>query len=187
MLTSAPPTPTPVSPTPTLLPPTPVTTYALDYQTSLQVQGGGGGGGQPGSSRCLSGYVVTGLVGRSGDRIDQVNFQCSKLNSDGTTGTSYLASPAYGGGGGNPYTLTCPPNLMLTEVKGRSGTGVDRLQALCLNIDRTRNFQSVEVGGTGGNPFDSQCPPDYIMTGLDVRSGDRLDHINFICNGIVKK
>jgi hypothetical protein len=166
--------------------------YTLNYGSTFQVRGGGGGGGSPMAISCEPGYVATGLVGRAGDRIDQIRLQCSRLNINGTTdvdgitGIPYLTGAA-GGGGGADFGLYCPPNQALIRVKGRAGERVDQLQGFCSSIAGTESFETGVVGGNGGAEFDSPCTAGYVITSIQGRSGEEIDQINFTCTEIVKQ
>lgn len=159
---------------------------ALDYSHSFPVKGGGGGGGGEMNLACQANYLVTGLLGRSGDRIDQIRLQCSLLNSNGTIGTPYLTN-AQGGSGGTDFGLYCPPNQVVTRVIGLSGDRVNQLQGYCSTIMGPESFETGAAGRGGGTPFDAKCPPNFVVTSVSGRSGEEVDQVNIVCTEIVQK
>lgn len=162
-------------------------TITLNYGNSFQVKGGGRGGGNQMQIVCPSKYVATGIAVRAGERIDQIRLQCSQLNLNGTTGQSFLTDPK-GGWGGTDFLLSCPPNQMLTQIKGRAGNRVDQLQGYCTSADGSSFFETGIAGGGGGSAFDgSKCPANYVITGITGRSAQEIDQINIICTEIVRQ
>ncbi|BCH65364.1 hypothetical protein RvVAT039_25800 [Agrobacterium vitis] len=78
---------------------------------------GGGGGSDRGTLQILEGQFITRISGRSGNRLDQVQFQISDGRGIGG-----------GGGGGSAFDWSPPSGSFVMGFSGRSGNEVDRLQ-----------------------------------------------------------
>ncbi len=80
----------------------------------------GGGGGSPSATLpMMAGEFVSGVDGRSGEYVDQLN-----LTSSGG------ARIGGGGGGGSPYTWGVPGNSVMLGFAGRSGRFLDQVQVI---------------------------------------------------------
>lgn len=99
------------------------TTY-MDNSGQQQTKSHGGtGGSDRGTLQLLEGQFVTKVWGRSGAKLDQVNFQIS----DGRT-------IGGGGGGGGAYTWSTPAGSFVLGFKGRCGAEVDGIQVTYANF-----------------------------------------------------
>jgi len=76
----------------------------------------GGSGGSPNQFDLLPGEYINRIEGRSGRRIDSLQFFTN-------TGRQ---SAKYGGNGGSPFSI---PNICLNGIAGRSGSRIDAFQA----------------------------------------------------------
>ncbi len=94
-------------------------------------------------------------------------------------------TPQAGGGGGTLFTKTCGFGFYLNGIQGRSGTLVDRVNAVCARQSTigevvATNFLSSN-GGSGGTAFDLRCPRGWAVTGLQGRAASVVDRIQLIC------
>lgn len=85
----------------------------------------GGDGGRPFDSRCPDGYAISGLMGRSADRLDRLQIVCNTL-----PGTIEFHGNPVGGSGGRSWADVPPPRHFMTEIVGRSGEAVDGIYAV---------------------------------------------------------
>ncbi len=66
----------------------------------------GGGGGSTRTRMCPQNYAISGFSGRSGTFIDRLQFECSRLGSNGTITTQRQVLPSVGGSGGSAFSTT---------------------------------------------------------------------------------
>jgi hypothetical protein len=158
--------------------------HSLYPASTTFVPGGGGDGGYQVELTCPPNHAVTGFSVRAAERIDQIQLHCSFLNNDGTLGSVQLTSPM-GGTGGQSSTILCPPNTMVSSVRGRGGARVDRLGADCTSVISNERHTIGPVGGMGGFEFFSPCPHGYFVTGVFGRAGQEIDQIGFYCTEIL--
>jgi len=95
-------------------------------------------------------------------------------------------TPIFGGSGGRGFSLSCGAGYVLTGLRGRTGTLVDRVGLLCrfVRADGTLGAETTrdrEVGGTGGGPASRSCPPGQVVSGLTVRTGSYVDEVRLLC------
>jgi hypothetical protein len=174
----------------------------VDHSSSDHPGGGGVGGSAPGPVRrqcpVVNGpvgplaTVGVGVQGRNGNLMDQLQLVCATLNPDGSLG-SQVSLPADGGGGGDPFALTCPAGQALVGFSGRSSGNLERISLQC-NLPASVVGQTgvvTTVGpskpGGGGSTFTSACEPQGVVTGLIVRSGgdpDLVIRMDFICSKV---
>jgi len=99
----------------------------------------GGGGGTAFDARCPGDTaVVVGLFGRAGGNLDSVGIACGSISTwvpDGRRGGAPDLGE-YGGSifSGDPYREMCPAGYVVTEIKGRSGSLIDRVGAICTRV-----------------------------------------------------
>jgi len=96
---------------------------------SMVVGAQGGNGGAPFILNCQPNLALTGLNGRAGEKVDQVQGHCASL-----TGTNTFDTGAAGGNGGGAFSSSCPPNYVVTAIIGRSGQEVDNVNIQCTSI-----------------------------------------------------
>lgn len=94
------------------------TTYRNNRGSWTQTHGGGGGG-EGNTLQLQPGQFVTRVWGRSGSRVDQLNFQIS----DGRT-------VGGGGGGGGEFSWSTPGGNFVLGFQGRSGSELDCIQVV---------------------------------------------------------
>lgn len=105
--------------------------------------------------------------------MDQLSFVCTSWAGRTTFGP-------YGGSGGSPGTIQCPPRYYISSIYGRSNLRLDRLGIRCRHdTDMTSHgIDSGEFGSMGGTPFnDGAFSVGFRPIGISVRSGDYLDAI----------
>ncbi|USH01445.1 DUF1929 domain-containing protein [Grimontia kaedaensis] len=79
-----------------------------------------------------------------------------------------------GGSGGGPYLVDCPDSSVLVGVRGRSGSVIDQLRAVCIQVDALGNWQGTpetygaQAGGNGGSAFDLVCPNGSAVSGINA-------------------
>ncbi|MEZ4394868.1 MAG: hypothetical protein R3A48_27645, partial [Polyangiales bacterium] len=168
----------------------------------------GGGGGGPYDLQCPAGQFVTGVLGRSGSRVDAFGLVCGTpvfvedrsarpfryrvdVNPAGTVGP-------VGGGGGGPFRYDCPANSLVMRVQGRSGSLVDQLRVECFRWEIQENAGAWRVvrspatggssyfGGGGGGAFDYLCPSTSAGVPSAMRrafggSGSEVDRVGVWC------
>lgn len=98
--------------------------------------------------------------------------------------------PSFGGNGGNPFRLLCPPDSYLSGFNGRSGDYVDRLQLVCAHwngqdLDSVQ-FPEAFVGlSRGGRSQQAICPEQHVVHGADFSTlasdNALLDEFSFEC------
>lgn len=110
----------------------------------------------------------------------------------GITGLTTLSSqsPTWGGGGGTPYDLTCPPGQVVRGIFGRSGGYLDSLGIICgaprldpvtLRIVLDAGPDVGPVGGGGGTPFRDECPFNSMVIRVSGSAGGYIDGISVTC------
>jgi len=168
----------------------------------------GGGGGSPFDLACPSGQFVTGIIGRSGSRVDAFGVVCGTptLVEDRSVSpfryrvnfaTAGTAGPV-GGGGGSPFRYDCPANSAVMRVQGRSGSRLDQVRVDCYRWDvefsagawrvvrSPTTGASTLYGGGGGSTFDYTCPNGGSGVPSAVRrafggSGSEVDRLGVWC------
>lgn len=155
--------------------------------------GGLGTSGKNFSEECTKGLVVTGLIGRGGGSVDQIEMRCSPLYADGALG-AYESGPVHGGGGGGPKAALCTAGVLVGisgDGEGYNKGGVSRLGGQCASVESVANATAsvTAVGGDwgywGGGHFENACDPGYAVTGIAGRADSILRKISFICRRIV--
>ena len=116
-------------------------TIAIEEGATLPALGGNVLGEKtPWSFTCPPGSLVSALSGRSGEFVDQLTVRCSRLRVTGAPGSHRVvrepgsASPAIGGGGGNPFETSCGGSGVLSGVRGRAGAWLDAVGGSCAGV-----------------------------------------------------
>ena len=91
-----------------------------------------------------------------------------------------------GGGGGQPFTLTCGDGRALIGIRGRAGNVVDSIRGVCATIDElgavTATSTTAATGGSGGEyDYELRCPSSQVVTGLRGRASSFLDEVSLAC------
>jgi hypothetical protein len=76
--------------------------------------------------RCGADQLLTGIKGRTGTAVDQVQGVCSDAWGSETGETL----PAGGGGGGTTFVSHCPPGYVITEIKGEKFGNINILNLM---------------------------------------------------------
>lgn len=130
---------------------------------------------------------------------DRINNDCdTTIDETCPTGLSLGSSfngTQYGGGGGTLRTDACPAGYVLIGLRGRDGSEIDALGAICGRYELTEsgtpisygirtNTAEVDLtqrGGSGGSAFRYECPDGQLVRGIDGRAAARVDNIGFTC------
>ncbi len=171
------------TPTQTPTPATPTITLTVPSVTTGIV---GGSGGSPYALACPPGSAATGILGRAGSNVNQVQVQCTGVVNGTLSGASATTARA-GGGGGSPYDLGCPAGYVVVGIRGRVGNGgagvIDMLSVDCAAVSGGPTYTTASVGSTFGGSieYSLRCPADTIVRGLQGRAGDLVDAIGLQC------
>ncbi len=135
------------------------------------------------------------------ETCDGLDDACNGVVDDGcptgiSTGDSTQGA-AYGGGGGDPFTITCAPGEMAVGVDVRSASELDQIAALCqrITVEEQRGttpytYASASTGGVtrtaaqgggGGSPSTLTCPAGSFLSRMQVRTGSRVDQLTLVC------
>lgn len=183
MLTDTPTTEPTSTPTHTPTPATPTVTPAVPSVTPNTV---GGSGGSPYSLACPPGSAATGIQGRAGSNVNQVQVRCQGIVDATLSGASSTTTSA-GGGGGSPYDLGCPAGYVVVGIRGRVGNGgagiIDMLGVDCAAPAGGPTYTTASVGTIFGGSieYSLRCPAGTIARGLQGRAGDLVDAIGLQC------
>ncbi len=163
----------------------------------------GGTGGTIFQTQCPIGMVLSGINGRTDQKVDRVQGRCRGLEfvEDSSvdpfeyraeaSGTG-LNLPSQGGTGGTATSAFCPSGEMVIGIFGRSGSDLDQLQVKCgiVNIEDTgsgfmvRRVATIDRnlgGGNGGAAFTYTCPGESVVTGIFGRDSSVIDAIGVQC------
>lgn len=154
----------------------------------------GGSGGSPFTLSCGSGYVLTGLRGRSGVWVDRIGVLCRPVRANGTLGAETIRSGEVGGGGGDPKAVSCPSGQVVSGFKMRSGSFVDWIALYCSTwraSDRTWHGRTELSGHSFGmltpsmtSTFSSAlCElAKQPAVAIHGRAGSSVDAVGLKCN-----
>src|SRR6266403_1272334 len=141
----------------------------------------GGVGGSPytaGMPTSGGPWKITGVQGRSGSRIDQIEI----LWSSQTGGTQ--SSDQFGGDGGSPFQFSIPSADYLTQIIGSVGTTDSSVRLYSLQFVTKAGVKSAVYGKAGPGNFNYQCPSGYQITGVFGRSGSAVDALGIYIDPI---
>jgi hypothetical protein len=133
---------------------------------------------------CPSGYVATGIGGRSGALVDQLYLQCRPtacVAGGGTCAEQWTGS--FGGHGGGAFTSVCPAGAVITGVVGTNDpTRVTSLAVQCGSLTSVRGGRAPAIinpstgatkfGGAGPTAWTRSCATGKALTGLVARTTD---------------
>jgi hypothetical protein len=132
----------------------------------------GGVGGNPYSAPMpTSGnapWSISGVQGRSGSRIDQVEIVWSSKGGS-------QSSDQFGGNGGNPFTFNIANGDYLTLISGSVGVNNGSVLLFSLQFFTQQGNKSPVFGSATSTPFNFQAPPGYQISGIFGRSGSGVD------------
>lgn len=97
----------------------------------------------------------------------------------------YLTAVA-GGSGGTAFTLRCASDEILTGVRGRASSLVDRIEPRCVQVDPLGRTVGLPVdrgfaGGNGGTSFSLGCPEYHAVSGIQGKAGSVIDQLRIKC------
>jgi hypothetical protein len=157
----------------------------------------GGPGGGYFSSRCASGYILSGVGVNVGDDVDGIHIVCRQSHAP-TGGGGYGSSQHFGGNGSAQVDLVCPeeaPAVAGLDVawEGEVTVIVNSVHVFCslgltnqpLTTYPSKVFDGPAIGG--GNPMGSAravCPAGLVAVGITGRAGKWLDAVSLICGAL---
>jgi hypothetical protein len=104
--------------------------------------------------------------GGSWDYGDYVLTQKDKEGSAALYGTPLAR---YGGGGGAPFSDSCPTGSVATGVELRSGEWIDQIRLICRELKYDGTFGATTYtpyrGGWGGTPVSGSCADGQALVG----------------------
>ena len=128
------------------------------------------------ATTCPAGAVATGVRGRAGFLVDQVELVCAPLRADGTLGAAAATGTATGGdGGGVVDPLTCPAGSVVTGLTGRTGASIDNVSLVCRSLAFVRDTAVRFAAGSGNGrvevpgAFGATPPGNDLVLSADVR------------------
>ena len=132
---------------------------------------GGVGGGAYSAPVPTSGggpWRISGVQGRSGSRIDQIEIVWSSPGGS-------QSSDQFGGDGGSPFQFAIPDKDYLTLISGTVGINNGSVVLYSLQFFTQNGNKSPVFGSATSTPFNFQCPPGYQISGIFGRSGSAVD------------
>jgi hypothetical protein len=136
--------------------------------------------------RCPSGYALTGLSGRVGTQVNQLQLQCTRFNVTGSgpyaiaTASPVVPTTPFGNlTMGATFNNACPANYVVNGFSTRSNVGLD---AIALRCERFRVFRAnvntmatsalplVGVANAMSMSFSDNCPAGQVLAGITVRT-----------------
>ena len=176
--------------------------HAAAQQPDVLLSPVGGSGGGPFQARCPQGEHLMGLNLRAGHNVDAVQPVCG--SASGPSGPMRVGRemPRYGGSGGDPRSLMCPPQtpVLIATYTSAEGVGVVALKVLYLycGIVAGQQVLSEMPAVYFAGPAQSQsilpgasavrtssgykiCPAGMIPVGVHGRSGALVDALGLIC------
>ena len=105
--------------------------------------------------------------------------------SDHARAAEYLTGVA-GGSTGSPFAIRCAEDEVLAGVTGKAGWYIDKIQALCVQVDPLGRWIGIDVaggsaGGTLGSPFTLRCAENHAVSGIKGRAGSFIDQLRIRC------
>ncbi len=147
----------------------------------------GGTGGRDFSQSCRADEVLVGISGRAGWYIDRVAAVCQRVGADGKLTGSRRTTGGAGGNGGQTFTRTCPQGQVVSSIRGRAASLVDRVQIACrpLNTEGRTSGSTrwlSAAGGNGGRDFGPlTCAGNRPAKAVQGRYGSSIDQIRLAC------
>jgi hypothetical protein len=129
---------------------------------------------------------MTGLVGHSGDVLDQASVSCE----DGS-----LSEAVGQANGAQFFNVACPSGSVVTGLRGRverykRNDSVGALTLLCTDLNALqagRNAPATPVVVFSGDEtpgFEWSCPEGFAGVGLETRSGTYVDRVALLCTNV---
>jgi hypothetical protein len=148
----------------------------------------GGGSGDAGfQDHCPANQYLTGIAGRTGTVVDQIQIICSPLRADGTHGASYYG-PLRGGGGGAAQEFSCSADSFVTGAVIYWNDKNNMVTTVNLNCSASRAHGVSLIGLQSGNEStlflhqDEECPTGELATGFAGRYGKNVNALGLFCD-----
>ncbi|HXC70344.1 MAG TPA: jacalin-like lectin [Pyrinomonadaceae bacterium] len=113
-------------------------------------------------------WTISGVQGRSGSRIDQIEIVWSSKSGS-------QSSDQFGGDGGDPFTFNIPSGDYLALISGSVGVNSGSVVLFSLQFFTVNGNKSPVFGSATSTPFTFSCPPGYMISGIFGRSGSAVD------------
>lgn len=153
----------------------------------------GGGGGTYHDLKCTGAELLVGIWGYSDNVLGAIGAMCQSAGDvvEGRRGIGDVRySDLLGVQWGYPFTGLCPVGQMVTGIRGRSGSLVDRLEVECAAI---AGFASpsetllATAGGGGGSPKLDKCAGHSALVGLSYHTtSSRVARLGGMCSEVAK-
>ena len=136
-------------------------------------------------ARCDSGKVAVGINVYAGIYIHKIRVICADVKNNLLTKTISNGSSTGGSlRASHRKTRTCPANYVLSGIKAKGGTYVDRVNSIqCTQYKGTgKKYVDVGAGGTGGNnTIRMYCPGTSRFTHILGYYGSWLNAMEVFC------
>lgn len=162
-------------------------TAAQAATTTFTIYGDRGDAGA--HDECPAGQYLVGVIGNTGDWVDQITVICAKPGSDLTfSGRRSIASR---GGGTGAYT-----EAYCNADEAVSGAYYDRNKGYEI-VTVVMSCRSIRTGVTrtralvyGNGPYwvsspPQDCPPNQLATGFNIRYGKYVNGLGLICEDFI--
>lgn len=152
----------------------------------------GGPGGTAQASECRDGKLMVGVRTRPGSFwgstvVDQLKVQCAAV-SNGRWASLVDGSGTIGNFDATTVrtTRTCPTDRVVSGIRGRAGSVVDRLQIGCRRVGANGitsgdTLWLAAVGGSGGTAFEEECGNTGVVFAAG-RGGWHVDQLSMTCD-----
>ena len=135
---------------------------------------------------CPAGQYLVGVIGNTGDWIDQITVICAKPGPDLTfSGRRSIASR---GGGTGAYTEAyCNADEAVSGVwlARNKGYEIVFVEMTCLSI-KTGVIHTLSYGKHDAPYTNTQnCPPNQLATGFNIRYGKYVNGLGLICGDYI--
>src|SRR5688500_3709007 len=95
------------------------------------------------------------------------------------------ALPYHGGSGGTAFDLDCGGDAVLAGVHVNSGTLIDKVEPVCIQVGLTgtwgAKFAVGSAGGVGGSKTSLLCDDGWAVMGIKGASGNLVDSLALHC------
>jgi hypothetical protein len=172
-----------------------------DSSPEVLAQHGNLGGGKSFDDGCPNGEVITGILGRQGVVIDQIQVECGVvqlfhpdepevLDLAVVPGTT-LPARGFGLALGS-YATRCPEDHAVVGFGGNSGASMEKIVLSCAHLSILDDGTSLALGfgepfdldavGDGGGEFEhAYCEDGQVATIANIRSGVVVDAFGLTC------